>query len=55
MNNPHIRTLEDAARTTAVWNSDVLEIQPRGREILRALVPAVLILSVATALLVALL
>lgn len=55
MNNPHIRTLEDAARTTAVWSGDVFDAQPRGAEILRALIPAALILSVATALLVALL
>ncbi len=55
MNNADIRTLEDAARTTAVWSGDVFEVPSRNADILRALIPAALILSAATALLVALL
>ena len=55
MSQLDIRTLEDAGRATAVWNSDVYESPSRFSEIAMALLPASLILATATALLLALL
>lgn len=55
MNHLDIRTLEDAARATAVWNGDGYESTSRFGEIAMALLPASLILATATALLLALL
>jgi len=55
MNQFQIRTLEDAGRSTAVWESDSFDHQPRFAELAMALLPATLILVAATALLVALL
>ncbi len=55
MNNAHIRTIEDAGRTTAVWSTDVFDTHTHGLDIVRALVPAAVILLVAATLLVTLL
>lgn len=55
MNQVHIRTIEDAGRTTAVWSSDILEPQSNVMDVAKALLPAALILFAATALLIALL
>ncbi|WIY51940.1 hypothetical protein O9Z70_10655 [Devosia sp. YIM 151766] len=55
MNQFQIRTLEDAGRTTAVWNSDSFDHQPRYADVFIALLPASLILLATAVLLVALL
>lgn len=55
MNHLNIRTFEDAARATSVWDGASYESPSRFGDIAMALLPATLILAAATALLVALL
>lgn len=54
MNHTHIRTIEDAGRTTAVWSEDIFDAPSRGVDIAKAILPAALILIAATLLLVTL-
>lgn len=55
MTQAEIRALEHASRSTAVWSNEVYDSSPHFGEVIRALLPAALILATATALLVALL
>lgn len=55
MNHFDIRTLEDAGRTTSVWNTDTYDSQSRFADVAIALLPASVILAAATALMLALL
>ena len=55
MNQVDIRNLENAGRSTMVWSSDVYDDSARFGDVGRALLPALLILATATALLVSIL
>lgn len=55
MTQAEIRALEHAGRSTAVWSNDVYDSAPHFGELVRALLPAALILATATTLLIALL
>lgn len=55
MKQAEIRAIEHAGRSTMVWSGDAYEGPAPLGEVARALLPAALILAVATALLLALL
>jgi hypothetical protein len=50
-----VNALEDAARSTGVWMNDLYVDQPRFGNVIKALIPAALILAATTALLLILL
>lgn len=55
MTNAEMKSIEDAGRSTVVWSSDVYDSSSQFADIAKALIPALLILTAATALLLALL
>jgi hypothetical protein len=55
MTQAEIRAFENAGRTTAVWSSESFDGTTHYGDVIRALIPASLILAIATGLLVALL
>lgn len=55
MKQAEIRALEHAGRSTMVWTGDVYDDAAHFGDVVRALLPAALILAAATALLLALL
>jgi hypothetical protein len=50
-----VRNLQDAGRTTSMWDAEAFETPSRVGDVAMALVPASLILAAATALMLALL
>jgi hypothetical protein len=55
MTHAEIKSIEDAGRSTMVWSNEVYDSSNQFADIARALIPALLILTAATALLLALL
>lgn len=55
MTQAEIKSIEDAGRSTMVWSNDVYDSSGRFGDIAKTLIPAFVILTAATALLLALL
>lgn len=54
MTQAEIKSIEDAGRSTMVWSNDIYDSPSQLGDIAKALIPAFLILTAATALLLAL-